>query len=224
VRRRSGFFRTRKILCVLCVLCGECPARAQDDFEIQVYDAETAARGRSGFELHLNAGSDNFSHFTLEPHVGLLEWLEAGAYFQTQLRPDGTFEYAGVKLRLKMRVPRRLRGFGMALNGEWSAEPSGMGGELRPIVDFEWKRLYVSVNPIVSFGSSVDFEPAAKVTVKIIPALALGAEWYGTATAGVERIFGVLDAGWGRLGLNVGAGYSFGDNQWIVKAIVSCEI
>ena len=124
-----------------------------------------------------------------------------------------------------MRVPKRLHGFGLALNGEWSAEVTGQGGELRPIIDFQWRRLYVSVNPIVSFdGTRVDFEPAVKASVKVIAALALGVEYYGTATAGIERVFGVLDAEYGRLGLNLGAGYSFGDNHWIVKAIVALEL
>jgi hypothetical protein len=204
---------------LICLLLAGA-ARAQDDFEIQVYDAETAARGEAGFELHLNAFADGQSHFTLEPHVGLTGWLEAGAYVQTFL--DGNdFHYGGAKLRLKGRMPRRHHGFGMALNVEWSAEPSGMGGELRPIVDFEWRRLYVALNPIVSFGpEGADFEPAVKVNVRIISALAAGVEYYGTVAAHVHRLVGVLDVGWGRLGLNVGAGYSWGDNRWLVKGIV----
>jgi hypothetical protein len=214
---------------LVCVLLLAAPARAQDDFEIQVYDAETAAVGQSGFELHLNTGGDDYSHFTLEPHVGLLGWLEAGAYLQTQLLPDGSFEYAGVKLRLKARVPRRLRGFGLALNVEWSAEPGqmgGMGGELRPIVDFQWRRLYLAVNPIVSFdfSGSVDFEPAVKLGIKVIEPLWVGAEYYAAAVSGVQRILGVIDVVYGRVGLNLGAGYSFGDDKWLVKAIVGLQI
>jgi hypothetical protein len=202
-------------------------ARAQDAFEIQVYDAETAAPKTAGFELHINTGGDLISHFTLEPHVGLLNWLEAGAYFQTRLLPDGSFEYAGVKLRLKARVPRRIRGFGFALNLEWSATPDErFAGEARPILDFSWRRLYVAVNPIVSFtfAGAVDFEPAAKITIRVFGPMALGAEWYGTATAGIERVFGVMDVEYGRLSLNLGAGYSFGDDKWIVKSIVGLEI
>jgi hypothetical protein len=199
--------------------------RAQDDFEIQVYDYEITEKNHGSFELHLNAFADGTSHFTLEPHMGLLTWLEAGAYFETQLNPDGSFHYGGVKLRLKGRVPRRLHGFGLALNVEWSSEPSGMGGELRPIVDFEWKRLYLSVNPIVTFsGEGVDFEPAVKIAIRVVKPLALGAEYYGTVTAGIQRLFGVLDAVYGKIGLNLGAGYSWGDNQWIVKAIVAYEL
>ena len=206
-------------------------ARAQDAFEIQVYDAETAPKGQSGFELHINTGGDHFTHFTLEPHVGLLSWLEAGAYFQTALRPDGVFDYAGVKLRLKARTPRRLaRLIGLGLNVEISSVPrpyeNGFGGEVRPIIDLEWRRLYISVNPILSFDfeGNIDFEPAAKLSLKVIPALAVGAEYYGAVSAGVNRILGVIDAEYGRIGLNLGAGYSFGPNTWLVKAIVGLAI
>src|SRR5205807_7438228 len=41
------------------------------------------------------------SHFTLEPSFGITRWWEAGAYFQTTLRSDGAFGYAGAKLRSK---------------------------------------------------------------------------------------------------------------------------
>ena len=213
----------------ICVLLLATAAHAQDDFEIQVYDAETAGRQQAGFELHLNTGGDAFTHFTLEPHVGLLGWLEAGAYFQRSSAPTPPSNMPAPSCASRRACRRRHRGFGFALNGEVASEPSGMGGELRPIVDFTWKRLYVSVNPIVSFsGEGVDFEPAAKLTINIIPALSAGVEWYGTALAGVERIFGVIDVAYGRLGLNLGAGYSFGparsDNKWIVKSIVSLEL
>src|SRR5206468_12741004 len=106
---------------MLLVACaGE--ARAQDAFEIQVYDAETAAPGQAGLENHINAGADAVGHFTLEPHVGLASWCEAGAYLQTAITSD-RFDYAGVKLRWKLRWPQRLRGFGVGINFEVSSVP-----------------------------------------------------------------------------------------------------
>src|SRR5579864_4404723 len=98
-------------------------ARAQlDRFEIEVYDSETADPGAFGLETHVNAvaqgrttvengelASDRVGHVTFEPHLGIARWLEAGAYLQTAMRA-GAFDFAGVKLRMKMRVPRRLRG------------------------------------------------------------------------------------------------------------------
>ncbi len=83
-------------------------ARAVDPFEIQVYDATVAPPRTAGVELHMNSvvsGSrasvppelppHHQSHFTLEPSVGLTDWWEVGAYLQTALLPDGSFEYAG---------------------------------------------------------------------------------------------------------------------------------
>jgi hypothetical protein len=215
---------------IIALLMLSSTARAQDAFEIQVYDSQTAAPATAGFELHLNTGGDHLTHFTLEPHVGLLAWLEAGAYFQTVLRGDDRFDYGGVKLRLKARVPRRLGGVvGLALNGEVSIVPKpyedGVGGELRPIVDVSWRRLYFSVNPIVSFDRhGVDFEPAVKATVRIVGPLGAGAEYYAAVRPKVQRLLGVIDVERGRLSLNFGADYTFGERQWTVKAIVGLEI
>ena len=42
---------------------------------------------------------------SVEPSLGLEPWWEVGAYFQTAVRRDGTFDYAGVKLRSKFVTP-----------------------------------------------------------------------------------------------------------------------
>ena len=68
-------------------------AAAQDAFEIQVYNAETAPPLQVGAELHLNhffVGSlvidgderptNHVTHLTIEPHVGIASWCEAGGY------------------------------------------------------------------------------------------------------------------------------------------------
>ena len=127
-------------------------ARGQDPFEIQVYDAKTAPPGSVGLEVHLNgvlSGSEERSpagelptrhviHATLEPHLGITSWLEVGGYLQSALRPEGSYDYAGAKLRLKARLPEPAFGWlEMALNGELSWIPARYeaarhGGELRP--------------------------------------------------------------------------------------------
>jgi hypothetical protein len=229
------------------------PARAQDAFEIQVYDSETARPGESGLETHANVNAIGVretsaegalpthlvTHLTFEPHIGLCRFCEAGAYFQTAIRPDGRFDYAGVKLRFKVRTPRLARGHvGLALNVEWSSvpreyEPARMAFELRPIADVRWRRLYASVNPIVGFsvfgaGAGVpDFDPAATVLVNVAGPVELGAEYYGAIGSGpaseqVHRLFGVASVVFARWGLQVGAGYGFvAGERVIVKAIVS---
>jgi hypothetical protein len=224
-------------------------ARAQDPFEIQVYDAETAPPGETGLEVHLNyfavgerEGSaegelptDRVTHLTFEPHVGLARWCEAGAYFQTALRPDGAFDYAGVKLRFKMRLPRRLREVvGLALNVELDAIPrayeaAGLGGEVRPIVDVEWRRLYLSVNPIVALdfrGESAGipkFEPAATVLVRVLEGWQLGVEYYASVPD-VNRLFVVTTMVRKWFGMHIGAGYGVtGGEKWIVKSILTFD-
>ncbi len=234
-------------------------ARAQDAFEIQVYDSEVAAPGAPGFEVHLNyfavgtttpspqgeLPTDRALHLTLEPHVGLLPWCEAGAYFQTAIRPDGSFDYAGVKLRFKARLPRRFAGFGFALNGELSAVPrsyeaTGLGAELRPIVDLERGRLFAAVNPIVGFdffGADAGhplFEPAATVLVRVVDTWQLGVEYYGAigpvdrplpAAAEVHRLFAVTQLSHAWFMLHVGVGYGLaGGEKWIVKSILTFDL
>src|SRR2546421_8968422 len=107
--------RSTALLLLLC--CSA--ARAQDPFEIQVYDGSANRPGAPGLEAHLNYVASGVRtapepllpphhqlHFTLEPSYGLFPFLELGGYLQTTLRPDGGFDYAGAKLRAKLVAPK----------------------------------------------------------------------------------------------------------------------
>jgi hypothetical protein len=239
-----------RALAIVAVVCGLArAAAAQDAFEIQVYDSETAPPRDFGLEVHINyvASPDPIAHLTLEPHVGLASWCEAGAYFQTALLPDGTFDYAGVKLRFKARVPRKLAHglLGLAINGELSAVPqkfeeTGLGGEVRPIADVAWRWLYASVNPILGFdffgpdAGHPQFEPTATVLFVFTEGFAMGAEYYGALgpidrplplAQEVHRLFGVATVAYKWFGVHVGAGYGFtAGDKWIAKAILSFDL
>lgn len=239
----------RVILMLLCAAS----ARAQDPFEIQVYEAGTAPPLTVGVETHLNAvlkGSEqpsasgelpthHVAHFTLEPHLGLLDWLEAGAYLQTALRPEGTYDYAGTKLRIKARLLQPAFGWlNLALNGELSwipaeYEAAERGGELRPILETRVGPLGLWVNPIIAFefsgGFHPELEPCAKAAFRVTDALSLGAEYYGALgpidgllplSEQVHRGFGVIDFAARWLDLNFGVGGGSGPNSFIIKAIV----
>jgi len=228
-------------------------ARGQDPFEIQVYDAKTAPPGSVGLEVHLNgvlSGSEERSpagelptrhviHATLEPHLGITSWLEVGGYLQSALRPEGSYDYAGAKLRLKARLPEPAFGWlEMALNGELSWIPARYeaarhGGELRPILEARTGPLSLWVNPIVSFtfsgGFHPELEPCAKAAWSLTSALAVGGEYYaalGPVDAllplgeQVHRAFGVVDLATSWLDLNLGVGGGSGTDSFIVKAIV----
>lgn len=245
------------------VVIASASAAAQDAFEIQVYDARTAAPGQVGAELHLNhffvgstsiEGSElptnHVTHLTFEPHVGLAEWCEAGAYISTAVRASGTFDLASLKLRFKARWPTRLWGrIGLALNQELSATrldyaANGFAWEIRPVIDFEWKRLYVSANPIVSVPlggadkGTPELEPCAKVALRALEMLSIGVEYYGalgpiarmdTPASQVHRLFGALDFDW-RAGrrlfeLNLALGYGLsGPERWIAKATLAFDV
>lgn len=257
---------TRRAMITLALLAGLVAARkvrAQDRFEIQVYDSETAPQGGVGVETHVNAivrgttqpsaqgeaPTDRQTHLTFEPHVGVASWCELGAYLQTAYDADGSAHFGGFKLRFKMRLPRRYaRGIiGLALNLEFSDVPARYeanvyGSELRPIIDFMYKRLYASFNPIVdidlagTIAGRPQLQPAAKISVTAVRGLAFGLEYYANFGAvtrllpgreETHRLFVVADIVHSitkRLGLsvNLGAGYNLtgeGD-RWVVKAII----
>src|SRR5690349_15975047 len=189
----------------LALMATATTARAQDRFEIQVYDADTAPPAGVGVETHVNhtaagttqaapdgeAATEHQTHLTFEPHVGVAGWCELGAYFQFEFDADGTARWAGFKGRLKARLPRRYvhELLGLALNVELSViparfEPNVLGSELRPIIDVRWRWLYASLNPIVGFdlmgvqAGRPQLEPAAKVAFTAVEGLAFGLEYY----------------------------------------------
>ncbi len=192
-------------LAIVTSLVPAAGAAAQDRFEIQVYDVETAPPAGFGVELHTNyvasgtrqaspdgeLPTDRVTHLTLEPHLGLADWCELGGYLQSAIQPDGRFWYAGAKIRFKARVPGRMANdlLGLALNVELSAVPATyeanvFGSELRPIVDLQWKRLYAAVNPIIDvdlagpLAGRPQLEPAAKVALTAFEGFRAGFEYY----------------------------------------------
>lgn len=239
------------------------PALAQDAFELQVYDSQTAAPGQVGAELHVNnvlvgrregeggeLPTHHVTHLTLEPHLGVTEWLELGAYVATAVRPDGTLDFAGLKARVKLRWPKRLAGLvGLALNQELSAtrasyEAGQYAWELRPIVDLDWERLALALNPnlAVPLGGAdagrPEFEPCFKAAVRVLPFLAVGGEYLGAIgpiahpnpLAGQShRLFGALDFEWTwarhAVALNLAVGYDLtGPDKLVGKLIVGVDL
>jgi hypothetical protein len=219
-------------------------ARAQDAFEIQVYDTETAERGESGLELHVNqhviTDVADETHLTFEPHYGLAAWAELGGYFQTAVTSTGDLAYAGVKLRLKLRRPHRAWDdrIGLAINGEVSAvpsrfEPQVWGGELRPIIDLMVGRLYAAFNPILSVelqgevAGHPQLEPAAKLTAKLVADVAVGVEAYGAfgpiddlGSERATRLLAVIDVSGSWWDVNLGGGYGWGSTDHVVAKLI----
>ena len=231
-----------RALLILCLLASV--AHAQDEFEIQVYDVETAHQGEPGVELHLNHHlidhASNQTHTTFEPHYGLREWLELGGYLQASETRGERPEFAGVKLRLKARMPRRYWGerIGVAINGELSVIPSKFesqvyGSEIRPIVELRDGRLFAAINPIITIDLGGDeaghpqLEPCAKVAYLMNGSMGIGIEGYGAfgvidnlGSEQVERGFVTFDYKGRELDINVGIGVSHGTADYPIGKLI----
>jgi hypothetical protein len=198
--------RTRAIAVAALSVAVLAPRRAWavDPFEIQVYDGTANAPGVPGLELHLNEVArgvttgegtqlplNHQAHMTFEPSYGLFPFWELGGYFQTAVRPDGTLDYAGVKLRSKFVT---TKGFSehvrLGLNLEVSLLPDTFdenrwGTEVRPIAAYEDSEWELVVNPIVDtplagpgFSAGPTFEPAFEALRKIDEKMSFGVEYY----------------------------------------------
>jgi hypothetical protein len=234
-------------------------ATGQDKFEIQVYDSQTDTILVPRVEIHLNYAqsgtsqaseegelpTNHVAHYTLEPQTGLADWCEIGGYFQTALRPEGTFDFAGVKLRFKARLLQPLWNVvRLAVNTEISMIPSAYeasrwGSEVRPIADLRLGLFYASVNPILSidfqgaYAGRPQLQPATKASLDLVPGLALGAEYYAglgpidgffSSAEQTHQLFGALDWSSSLVDLNFGVGYGFGAGErWVTKAIVGIQ-
>jgi hypothetical protein len=191
-------------------------ARALDPFEIQVYDATANAPGVPGLELHVNhvfgvprsvppplAAANGQSHFTLEPSIGVTPFWELGAYLQSALLADGSFDFAGVKFRSKFVTPPDWQPHvRLGVNLELSLLPrrfdeSGLGAELRPIVAWENESWLFAADPIIEFAlrapglrAGPGFAPALMGLYKWQAKLAFGLEYYaelGPIARGLSR-------------------------------------
>jgi hypothetical protein len=233
-------------------------ARAVDPFEIQVYDGTANAPLVPSLELHANSVIDGVrsapapeapqhhqTHLTLEPALGVTRSLELGAYLQTALLADGSYDYAGTKLRAKLVSPpghwEHLR---LGANFELALLPrkfdrGRVGMELRPIVAWENEMFLFAFNPIVGvpLGPPVahegpGFEPAAMALYKWRELWSAGLEYYGDlgsfgsgfapASQQAHYLFEVVNLlAVPRLELNlgVGEGLTHASNPFVIKLI-----
>ena len=181
-------------------------AAAQDNYEIQVYGADTVPPGSTMVELHSNftfRGGDEVAqgvrptahalHETLEVTHGFSPWFEAALYTFTSAQAGNGWDWVGNHLRLRGRVPAAWNWpVGISLSTEvgyqrrvFSADTWTL--ELRPIVDKQLGRWYLALNPTVdrSFhgpGTSqgVVFSPDFKVGYDVTRKINAGLEYYGT--------------------------------------------
>lgn len=231
---------------------------AQDNYEIQVYGAPTQAKGETMVELHSNFTIDGEKqvkdgvrpsyhalHETLEITQGVTDIFEIGFYLFTNYTSPYGYRVIGTHIRPRICAPDSWKlPVGLSLSTEFGYQRSEYSEdtwniEIRPIIDRQWDKLYVSFNP--TFGITLKsaapshaptFEPNLKVAYAINPKLSLGAEYYGdmgpvdnfeSAPDQSHALFAVadlyLDPRWE---INMGAGWGLtpATDRLIAKLIV----
>ncbi|HEY1400892.1 MAG TPA: hypothetical protein VF953_04835 [Terriglobales bacterium] len=190
---------------VFLVLCFGSRARAQDNYEIQVYSADTVPQGVTMFEIHSNftvegrkqtengvAPTHHAVHETLEITHGFTPWFEVGFYLFSSIQPDGGWQWVGDHIRPRVAAPESWHlPVGLSLSQEIGYQrrkfsEDSWNYELRPIIDKKIGRWYFAFNP--AFEKSIhglnqdrgfDFSPNAKVSFDFTKKITGGLEYYG---------------------------------------------
>ncbi len=182
-------------------------ARAQGNFEIQVYGSETVPPHSTLVELHSNVAAQGTTrtenrvrptqgafHETLEVTQGWTSWFETGFYLFTSIQPDEGWEWVGDHVRPRVRAPESWElpvGLSLSLEvgyqrREFSADTWTL--ELRPIIDKKVGGWYASFNPVfarslkgegVNEERGFEFAPNAKVAYDVTSKVSAGLEYYG---------------------------------------------
>ncbi len=181
-------------------------ARAQDNYEIQVYGSDTVDPGHTMVELHSNftfQGSktevdgmrptNHQLHETIEITHGFTDWFEVGFYIFTAEQNGYGIDWVGDHIRPRVRVPKSWHWpVGVSISQEFGYQrtqfsPDTWTYELRPIVDKQMGRWYLAFNPAFdksfhgpSENQGFTFSPNFKVSYDITKKIAGGVEYYGS--------------------------------------------
>jgi hypothetical protein len=179
---------------------------AQDNYEIQVYGAQTVAKDATMFELHSNYTfggqvykqdgvfpTHHILHETIEITHGFTNWFETGFYLFNAIGSDNRTNYVGSHIRPRAMVPYSWRwpvGVSLSLEAGYQNRlysPDDWTLEIRPIVDKTWKKFYIAFNPVfdkslhgLNEKKGFDFSPDVKASYSVIKSAAMGIEYYGS--------------------------------------------
>ena len=111
-----------KFLSAVFLVFIACAAPAQNNYEIQVYGADTVAPKTTMVELHSNytisgesnvidglEPTDGAEHETIEITQGITDWFETGFYIFTSIHPGDGWEWVGDHIRPRVRACRLHR-------------------------------------------------------------------------------------------------------------------
>lgn len=191
------------VLIVLLALAGS--ARAQDPFEIQVYEYATVPRGKWNLETHVNytargtrqfegtvAPTEDQTHLTFELTRGLSDYFELAGYAVFAKRQGHSPDWVGWRVRPRVRAPERWNlpvKLSLSLEAGFPRdlyEEADVTLEVRPIIERQFGRVAIDLNPVIGrslkgpgSGQGWDFEPGARVATSVSRKLDLSVEYYG---------------------------------------------
>ena len=202
-RIRSGILGVTVLAGLFCAVG---IAKAQDNYEIQVYGSETIDPGHTMVELHSNftfQGTKNPTdgtwptnhqeHETIEITHGFNDWFEIGFYIFTAEQNGLGIDWVGDHIRPRVRVPPRWHWpVGVSISQEIGYQRRQFSVdtwtyELRPIVDKQIGKWYFSFNP--TFDKSIHgetasqgfvFSPNVKISYDFTKKITGGLEYYGS--------------------------------------------
>src|SRR5437868_8897922 len=156
----------RRAMLFSILLLASASILAQDNYEIQVYGAETVAPRNTMIELHSNFtvnGSKTITdgvlptqhalHETIEITQGFNSWFETGLYIFTSARSGSGWQWVGDHIRPRVRAPESWHWpVGVSISNEIGYQRRAFSTDtwtwdLRPTVDEKLRRWYWSFNP-----------------------------------------------------------------------------
>ncbi len=257
--------RRRTIASILAVLLGAIVApraRAQENYEIQVYGSPTVPRGVTIYELHSNytrlgrrdvvdgeLPTNRAIHETVEITRGITDWSELGFYW-FMAKPDRMgFQWVGTHLRPRVTAPESWNlPVGLSLSQEFGYARKQFSAdtwtyELRPIIDKEMGKWYVSLNPVLgkslrgpNSAEPFEFTPNVNVGYDVTSKVNLAVEYYG-ATGTIKRtvpieeqehtVYAAVNLDFGpqwEFNLGYGTALTAGGDKSIIKMIVGRRV
>ena len=180
-------------------------ALAQENYEIQVYAADTVEPRSTMIEFHTNFTAEGSKvaengvqptnhalHETIEITQGFNSWFETGFYIFTSARSGTGWEWVGDHIRPRVRVPEIWHWpVGVSISNEIGYQrrkfsPDTWTWEIRPIVDKKLGPWYLSFNPTIersihgeNESQGFEFSPNFKFSYDFTKVISGGLEYYG---------------------------------------------
>ena len=132
-------------------------------------------------------------HETVEITRGFAPWFETGFYLFTSARSGEGWQWVGDHIRPRVRVPENWSWpVGVSLSTEFGYQRREFSQhtwtlEIRPIVDKQFGRWYISFNPVLekaihgeNAGRGFEFSPNFKASYVATRTVSVGVEYYGS--------------------------------------------